>query len=242
VAATVWGAERLMPSAYRDRDFVVISDSTALDLQKRGFPSDRIHVSYPGIDHSVFVPSGPRDPLPTVVYLGRLRRYKGLDLVMRAVAQLRSEGLEVKLLVVGHGDDESRLKRVSGELGLGEGIRFRGFVSEEEKVRILQSAWINVYPSPKEGWGITNVEAAACGTPSVASDSPGLRESVLDGRTGFLVTHDDVAAWTEALRRLLEDSDLREAMAARAVEHADRFTWEATADEMEDILQMSASR
>jgi glycosyltransferase involved in cell wall biosynthesis len=180
--------------------------------------------------------------MPTVVYVGRLRRYKGLDLVMRAVAQLRSDGVEVKLLVVGHGDDESRLIRVSRELGLGEGIRFRGFVSEEEKVRILQSAWINVYPSPKEGWGITNVEAAACGTPSVASDSPGLRESVLDGRTGFLVTHDDVGAWTEALRRLLEDGDLREAMASRAVEHAGRFTWEATADEMEDILHMSASR
>jgi glycosyltransferase involved in cell wall biosynthesis len=115
-------------------------------------------------------------------------------------------------------------------------------VSEEEKVRILQSAWINVYPSPKEGWGITNVEAAACGTPSVASDAPGLRESVLDGRTGFLVPHGDVGAWTAALRRLIENEKLRETMGARAIEHAGSFTWEATAAEIEDILQVSASR
>ena len=242
VAATVWAAERLMPSAYQHREFVVISDSTASDLQTRGFPSDRIHVSYPGIDHSVFVPTGARDAVPTVVYVGRLRRYKGIDLVMRAVAQLRSEDVEIRLLIVGQGDDEARLKRFALDLGLGDSVRFGGFVSEEEKVRILQSAWINAYPSPKEGWGITNIEAAACGTPSVASDSPGLRESVLDGRTGFLVPHDDVGAWGEALRRLLEDHDLREAMGRRAVLHASRFTWEATTEEMEGILQMSASR
>ena len=242
VAATVWAAERLMPAAYRGRNFVVISDSTASDLRRRGFPSDRIHVSYPGIDRSVFVPAGIRDPVPTVVYVGRLRRYKGIDLVMRAVARLRSEGVDVRLLVVGQGDDGERLERVARELALGDRVTFSGFVSEEEKVRILQSAWINVYPSPKEGWGITNVEAAGCGTPSVASDSPGLRESVLDGQTGFLVTHDDVGAWTDALRRLLEDGHLREAMGARAVEHAGRFTWEATTEEMEDILRMSASR
>jgi glycosyltransferase involved in cell wall biosynthesis len=242
VAATVWAAERLMPAVYRNRDFVVISDSTASDLRSRGFPADRIHVSYPGIDHSFFVPGGVREPIPTVVYVGRLRRYKGIDLVMRSVAQLISEGVPVRFVIVGQGDDAARLQGIARELGLGDSVSFRGFVSEEEKVRILQSAWINVYPSPKEGWGITNVEAAACGTPSVASDAPGLRESVLDGRTGFLVPHGDVGAWTAALRRLIENEKLRETMGARAIEHAGSFTWEATAAEIEDILQVSASR
>ncbi len=244
VAATVWVAERLMPAAYRNRDFVVISDSTASDLEGRGFPRDRIHVSYPGIDHSVFTPGSAADRAsgPTIAYVGRLRRYKGIDLVLRAVAGLREEGIEVDFLVVGQGDDKARLERVASELALGNRVAFRGFVSEEEKVRILRSAWVNVYPSPKEGWGITNVEAAACGTPSVASDSPGLRESVLDGQTGFLVPHDDVEAWTWALRRLVEDRNLRDRLGARAAEHAGRFTWEATTEGLEDILRMSASR
>ena len=242
VAATVWAAERLMPSVYSDRDFVVISDSTASDLEERGFPPERIHVSYPGIDHAIFNPASHRAPEPTVAYVGRLRRYKGIDLVLRAVAQLASEGIDVKFLVVGQGDDASRLERVAEDLELGNRVSFRGFVSEEEKVRILRSAWINVYPSPKEGWGITNVEAAACGTPSVASDAPGLRESVLDGQTGFLVAHHDVDAWASALRRLLEDADLRQQMGTRALKHSERFTWEATTGELEDILQVSASR
>jgi glycosyltransferase involved in cell wall biosynthesis len=241
VASTVWAAERLMPAVYRDCNFVVISDSTASDLEGRGFRSERIHVSYPGIDHAVFTSAQTTAPEPTIAYVGRLRRYKGIDLVMRAVAKLVSEGVDVRFLIVGQGDDSDRLAREAEDLGLGNHVSFRGFVSEEEKVRILRSAWVNVYPSPKEGWGITNVEAAACGTPSVASDSPGLRESVLDGETGFLVGHDDVDAWAAAIRRLIEDADLRLRMGRLALQHAERFTWEATAGELEDILRMSAS-
>ena len=67
-------------------------------------------------------------------------------------------------------------------------------MSEDEKIRLLRAAWANLFPSPKEGWGITVVEAGACGTPSLASDSPGLRDSVRHGETGFLVPHGDAEA------------------------------------------------
>ena len=243
VAATVWAAERLMPSAYRSCDFAVISDSTASDLVRRGFRAERIHVSYPGIDHDFFKP-GPdagRAPDPCLAYVGRLRRYKGLDLVLRAVAKLREQGIEIRFRIVGQGEDRERLARLASELQLGSSVTFEGFVSEGHKLEILQTSWINVYPSPKEGWGITNVEAAACGTPSVASDSPGLRESVLDGVTGFLVPHDSVSAWATAIRRLVENPALRAEMGAQAVAHAGRFTWEQTAGELEGMLQRSAS-
>ena len=244
VAATVWAAERLMPRAYGGREFIVISDSTAEDLKRRGFARDRIHVSYPGIDHAVFrrEPDAERASEPTIAYIGRLRRYKGIDIVLRAVHRLRREGLIVRFLVVGQGDDGRRLERLAQDLDLGNQVSFPGFVSEEEKVRILRAAWVNVYPSPKEGWGITNVEAAACGTPSVASDSPGLRESVRDGVTGFLVPHDSVKEWSAALRRLLEDHRFRDDLGANAERHAARFTWEATSNEVEDILRKAASR
>jgi glycosyltransferase involved in cell wall biosynthesis len=244
IAATVWVAERLMPAAYRDRELLVISDSTADDLESRGFHSKRIHVSYPGIDHDVFRPGDPRDAFehPTAVYLGRLRRYKGIDIVLRALARLRDEGLVVRMLVVGQGDDRDRLERVTAELGLTEQVKFPGFVDESEKVRILQRSWLNLYPSPKEGWGITNIEAAACGTPSVASDSPGLRESVCDDETGFLVPHQAVDRWSAAVRRLVEDEGLRRQLGMRCVAHAERFTWEATAGDVEAILQNAASR
>ncbi len=243
VAATVWMAERLMPAAYRGRDLLVISDSTAEDLVRRGFDSDRLHVSYPGINHGVFRPavSDARYEEATAVYVGRLRRYKGLDTVLRALSELRAEGSVLRLVVVGQGDDRARLEEVTAELGLSDQVLFTGFVPEEEKVRFLQRAWMNVYPSPKEGWGITNIEAAACGTPSVASDSPGLRESVHDGETGYLVAHGDVPAWADALRLLSSDTSLRRRLGDQAAVHAERFTWEATAAETEAILRKAAS-
>jgi glycosyltransferase involved in cell wall biosynthesis len=101
----------------------------------------------------------------------------------------------------------------------------------------MRWAWANVFPSPKEGWGITVIEAAACGTPSLASDSPGLRDSVRHGETGFLVPHGDVA---ELTARMIELSDTP-SLVARLGEHARRFaeglTWERTATATEQHLQ-----
>src|SRR2546421_10720642 len=103
------------------------------------------------------------------------------------------------LEIAGQGDDRARLERLVRALGLGPAVRFLGFVPEEEKRRLLRRAWAVVFPSPKEGWGISNVEAAACGTPAIASDSPGLRESVRHGETGYLVPHGDAHALPERL-------------------------------------------
>src|SRR5439155_250742 len=80
--------------------------------------------------------------------------------------------------------------------------RFLGLVSETDKRRLLRRAWAAVLASPKEGWGISNVEAAACGTPALASDSPGLRESVRHAETGFLVPHGDARALADRMLAL----------------------------------------
>jgi glycosyltransferase involved in cell wall biosynthesis len=239
VAATVWGAELAMPRAYRDVPFLVISDSTAADLERRGFDRSRIHVSPPGIDHGFFRPAAhpERFAEPTLVYVGRLRRYKGLDGPIRALSLLAERGRSVPLLLVaGRGSDQPRLEALVQELGLRDHVRFLGYVTEEEKRELLRRAWANVYPSPKEGWGITNVEAAACGTPSIASDAPGLRESVRDGETGFLVPHHDVDSWAGRMDRLCADGALRARLGRGAIAHAAHFTWERAADDVEALL------
>lgn len=243
VAATVWAAERLMPAAYRDSEVIAISKSTADDLVDRGFDRGRITVSYPGIDGRFYRPSPgvERFERPTLLYAGRLERYKNLDLVLRALARLRASGTEVRLVVIGKGTDEARLRSLAARLEVDELVRFAGYVSEEEKRDLLRRAWAHVYPSPKEGWGISNVEAAACGTPSLASDAPGLRESVIDGRTGFLVPVGGVEDWADRIARLCDDSELREHLAEGALAHAARFTWERTADETEDVLRRAAA-
>lgn len=245
VASTVWLAEKLMPFAYGDVPFVVISESTADDLVDRGFERNRITVSYPGIDHDLCVPrpEGPtagRATEPVIAYVGRLKRYKGIDAVLRAIASLHKEGLSVRFVIAGRGDDRARLESVTEELGIEALVDFRGYISEADKVELLRSVWANVYPSPKEGWGITNIEAAACGTPSLASDAPGLKESVIHGETGYLITHGDPAAWAEAVRRLCEDPQRRAGMAEAAVRYAARFTWERTARQTEALLVSAA--
>jgi glycosyltransferase involved in cell wall biosynthesis len=115
-------------------------------------------------------------------------------------------------------------------------VRFLGFITHEEKLTELRRAWLHVLTSPKEGWGIANLEAAACATPTVASDAPGLRESVVDGETGLLVPHGDVDALTEAIGGLIDDHARREAMGRAARRYAERFSWDASADALERLL------
>jgi glycosyltransferase involved in cell wall biosynthesis len=101
---------------------------------------------------------------------------------------------------------------------------------------------VHVLASPKEGWGIANLEAAACGTPTVASDSPGLRDSVQHGRTGFLVPHGDVAALADRIRALLENPAERERMGREARAFAETFSWDASAERMLEVLRAAAGR
>jgi glycosyltransferase involved in cell wall biosynthesis len=109
-------------------------------------------------------------------------------------------------------------------------------VTEEEKIRLLRSTWANVFPSPKEGWGITVVEAAACGTPSIASDSPGLRDSVRHGQSGFLVPHGDVAALAARMTELAGDPAQVARLGQAGRRFAEQLTWEAAATETEAHL------
>lgn len=239
VASVVWLAEKLMPAAYRNSPVLVISESTAEDLVSRGFRREQIEVSYPGIDHEFFTgdSSVQRFDRPTLVYAGRLQRYKSLDVVLRALARLRDSGTGVRLQIAGQGEDRGRLETLTDSLGLRDLVSFLGYVSEEDKRELLRRAWAHVYPSPKEGWGISNVEAAACGTPSLASDAPGLRESVVDGWSGYLIPHGDVDLWADRIQLLCGDPQLREQLGAGAIAHASRFSWEQTADETEALIR-----
>jgi len=211
IASVVWVAERPIPWVYRRAWFHAISESTREDLVRRGVRRERIEVIYPGVDATWFAPDAaePRAREPTFLYVGRLKRYKGVEIALRALAVARQARPDVILEIAGGGDDRPRLERLAGTMGLGAAARFLGFVSETEKRRLLRRAWAVVLTSPKEGWGISNVEAAACGTPALASDSPGLRESVRHGETGFLVPHGDTRALADQMLALAADPTLR---------------------------------
>ena len=241
LATAVWAAERAIPRIYRDCSFQAISESTALDLTKRGLLARDITVIPPGIDHDTYRPGAAteRAATPTLLYVGRLKRYKGLDVLFEALSQLSDRLPDARLVIAGRGSDERRLRRLVRRAGLAHRVRFPGYISEAEKVAWLRRAWAVVYPSPKEGWGMTNVEAAACGTPVIASDSPGLRESVAAGESGILAPHGDAAAWAASIREVLEKPSVRERLGTGGLAHAARFSWSRAADETEAHLYQS---
>ena len=239
MAAAVWLAERPLAAAYRRAGFHAISESTRDDLVARGVPRERIRVIHPGVDGERFCPSPsePRAAGPRFLYVGRLKRYKGIGHAIRALAVARRSRADLRLDIAGTGDFRPALERLAAELGQTDAVTFHGFVSEERKIALLRAAWANLFPSPKEGWGITVVEAAACGTPSLASDSPGLRDSVRHMETGYLVPHGHVDALAARMLELAGNPALVTRLGGAARRFAERLTWERAAAETERHLQ-----
>ena len=235
LASLVWFSERPLGLVYARTPFEAISESTRDDLVARGIPRQSVEVIYPGIDTQAYTPlPASRFPRPVFAYLGRLKKYKGVHYAIQAFARMRNT--DATLEIAGAGDYRPALEQLAASLDLGERVRFLGRISEAEKLSLLRRAWGLVFASPKEGWGITNLEAAACATPVVASNSPGIRETVRHGETGFLVPHGDVAALAEGLDRLAASRPLVEELGLRARAFAEQFTWERAADQTERHL------
>jgi glycosyltransferase involved in cell wall biosynthesis len=215
---------------YRGSRFLTISHATAADIAWHGIPLDEVDVSYIGVEAEAFGP-GERAPEPELLYLGRLKRYKRVEVVLDALAAVP----EATLHVAGDGDHRPELEREIAERGLSERVVMHGFVSEEEKRRLLQRAWVNLTASAAEGWALSVMEAAACATPSVALGVGGLTESVVDGQTGLLA--ETPAEMAERTREVVRDPELRERLGQAALARAREFTWDRTARETLAILQ-----
>jgi glycosyltransferase involved in cell wall biosynthesis len=239
LATAVFAAEQPVRFVYRHCHFEVISESTRDELVSRGWEPERITVVHCGIDRETYHPGATREKPgpPHLLFVGRLKRYKFVDHAIRLLARLRPAHPGTTLTIVGSGDGRAAFEALVRELGLGDAVRFTGFISTEEKVRLLQDAHVLVNPSMKEGWGLTNVEASACGTAVVAADVPGLRDSVLDGRTGLLYPHGDLDALAAATGRLLGDAAARQRMEVEGLRWADSLTWARCGDETLALIE-----
>ena len=244
VAALVWAHESLIPLVYRRTPFLAISESTRDDLIARGIDPKQVSVVRCGLTQEAYgvrvPPESRRDPV--VVFVGRLRRYKGAQYAIRAFSRVLARVPEARLRIVGDGPYRATLEALARREGVSARVEFLGAVSAGAKVDALNTAQVALAPSPKEGWGLTVIEANACGAPVVASRSPGLVESVRDGETGLLVPHGDVEALAGAIVRLLSDAPLRLRLAAAGVRWAGTFDWETCYRESRDVMRLAAAR
>jgi glycosyltransferase involved in cell wall biosynthesis len=221
----------------------VVSESTKEDFVKRGIPRRNIDIVYNAVDHSRYRPSSePKPSEPIVGYVGRIKRYKRIDYLLQAMKIVLGRTPNARLRVAGSGDHLETLVALAKRLEIEDRIEFMGFVSEDEKIEMLRQAHVVANPSSKEGWGVTVIEANACGTPVIASDVPGLRDAVVDGRTGFLVPYGDVDALAGRICEVLEDGALRRQLTDQAVDWAKRFSWDESADAILRVIEQVISQ
>lgn len=240
----IYLSEKPIPWLYKGFKFMVISDSTKDDLTKRGLPPEDIEVIHCGIDHQLYHIDGTveKEKNPTVIYLGRLKKYKSIDHLLVAFSLTQKKIPDARLVIVGDGDHKGELIDLAGRLNIGDKVEFTGFVDKSEKVRRLQKAWVAVYPSLKEGWGLTNIEANACGTPVIASDVPGLRDSVVDGKTGLLFQYGNTGQLSDHLVKILSDRPYRDTLGQGGIDWAKKFSWDEAADKTFELMQEAIAR
>jgi phosphatidylinositol alpha-1,6-mannosyltransferase len=209
-----------------------------------GAPPERVHVIPPGVDVTDPGPTTTlRDERPTIVTVARLEdRYKGHDVMLRALPAVRERVPDVRWVVIGEGTLRKELEALTLELGVEDCVDFLGAVSKDERDHWLRRARVFAMPSrlPRsgggEGFGIAYMEAAAHGLPVVAGSVGGALDAVEDGQTGLLVDPEDEGSVADALVRLLADPELAtrlgEAGAARALD----FAWPRIARRVEGLL------
>lgn len=238
VAAIGWLLERwVVPRVYRHRPAIAVSPTTRDALVATGFEPEDVHIVYNGVTAEAVESAGRRQP--TILYVGRIKRYKRLDRLVRAFGELRRRFPQARLVVAGGGDAAPELEALASELGLDDSVRFPGVVDEPTKARLLATATVFATPSMQEGWGLSVIEANFHGTPAVAYDVPGLRAAIRPGETGILVRDD--RGFRDAIVRLLEDRVLWSRLSANAREWATRFDWDKTAARTLSIMQSASA-
>jgi glycosyltransferase involved in cell wall biosynthesis len=219
----------------RGLSYVTVSEVTRSELVDLGVRAQDITIAWNGMPPVPHHVPRPESEDPELVMLVRLVPHKRVEHALEAVAALRDRHPGLHLNVMGSGWWEPQLLQRRDELGLQDAVSFLGHVADRTKFEVLSSAWVHLLPSVKEGWGLSIVEAAHVGVPSVAyADAGGVRESILDGVTGLLAM--DLPDLIDRVDQLLADPGLRRELGHKAQVRSEQFTWEATATSVADAL------
>lgn len=217
---------------------VTISESTRKELIILGFSPHQIILVEVGLDPKLKIFNTTKNERPLIVYVGRVKKYKRLDHLIKALKIVVQEVPYVECIIAGKGDEKvyRELENLTKNLGLEKHVKFEGEVDTERKIELLTKAWVYVMPSMKEGFGISALEAQACGTPVVGYKVPGLIDCVKNNVTGLLASDGDFKALADAIKRLLLEKELILKMANNAIKYAKSFSWENSADKFYNFL------
>jgi glycosyltransferase involved in cell wall biosynthesis len=219
---------RIAPPFYRRSEIVTLSDSAKRDLVRRlHHPAERVAVDPPGVDPQ-FSPGGSLSPTPLVVTVGRLVPVKRFDQFIAAMVELKSSHPDLEAVIIGEGYERPALEALIEAADAGSWLSLPGRVSAAELVAAYRRAWLVASTSSHEGWGMTLTEAAACGTPAVATRIAGHEDAVAENESGYLVSsHSELV---EATHSILASPMLRRRLSQGALRRTEDMTWERTAE------------
>lgn len=221
---------------YGQRSIAAVSPSTRLELRRRlGYTSPIFVVPNGTMDLPQNV--GPRDPDPTMAVVSRLVPHKRIDMLLGQIALVVEAVPSLRVDIVGDGPERERLQKLAADLDLLSNVTFHGYQSNEVRDGLLSRAWLTASTSAAEGWGCSVIEANAWGIPCIALRVPGIRDSVVDGETGWLVDEprDFAATLIEALQGITDVASA-ETITAACRAWAARFTWDRSADLLAGVL------
>jgi glycosyltransferase involved in cell wall biosynthesis len=231
---------RIAPPFYRGSQIVTLSDSAKADLVTRlRHSADRVTVVPPGVDPR-FSPAGSLNPTPLVIAVGRLVPVKRFDWFIEAMVELKKEQPDLEAMIIGEGYERPALESLIAASDAGTWLTLPGRLPASALVDAYRRAWVVNSTSSHEGWGMTLTEAAACGTPAVATRIAGHEDAIIDNESGFLVS--STRELVEATGSILANPMLRRRLSQGALRRAEDMTWEQTAALALDALAAQVAR
>ncbi len=230
--------EKIYPRFYSGIQVVTISNSSKEALVDLGFVKALVSVIPLGCSVPIIEKKPSKNNNKTLIFVSRLTKSKGIEDALRAVHILKDKYSDIKLLIIGRGDDEyvSTLRDLIEKLGIKNNIEFKGFVSEKNKWKFLEEAHILLAPSSKEGWGLTIHEAGSRGTPAIGYNVEGLRDVIVDNKNGILCRKNNFKELAANVDKLLSDSKLYKRLQDGSIEERRKFSWDRTRREFIDII------
>lgn len=222
--------EPLIFKLYKNTNFMTVSESTKKDLQKWGIKEKNISVIHNGINIPQQI-SIEKELNKTLIYLGVLTRDKGIERAIELFSFINKKVAGLQFWVVGKADKQvlQKVKARVTEFGLDDKVKFFGYVEEKKKFELLKRAHLLINTSIREGWGLVVIEAAAMGTPTIAFDVSGLRDSIINGKTGLLVNPLYPKNLADQIIKLFADEKRLAQMSKNAISWSKNFSWDKSA-------------
>ncbi len=228
---------KIVPLMYKNTKIITLSQSSKEGILKH-ISKNVIGMVAPGIEFSK-LKSVKKSKNPSLLFLNRIIKYKGIDILIEAIACLKKEDFfdKLEVNVAGSGGYMEEAKALAKRLGVEKKIKFHGFVSDKDKKKLFEKSWIFVNPSMAEGWGIVNIETNYFGTPVIGSNVSGIKDSVVNGKTGLLFEYGKPKELAEKIKYLIKNKKERERMSKESRKWAMKFDWDSKAKEYLDLLK-----